>query len=204
MSHLERASFHINIYFSYFLINARSFIHSTTYESLRVSDTTLHPYNVIGNVETLSPCFPFYLPRFHHPSPLPIPPPPPQTTSPFLSLSLPPSLSFPRFRIRIANETSNYHQRLPRGGPSGKIPLSLSLSLSHFFLLTFAISSRKQHRQVAPAFLFCHVVGHGNKPNLYLANRSLFFFPPSFFLSFQAIRASKPREPRLIRRYEEV
>lgn len=118
------------------------------------------------------------------------------------SLSLPPSLSFPRFRIRIANETSNYHQRLPRGGPSGKTPLSLSLS--HFFLLTFAISSRKQHRQVAPAFLFCHVVGHGNKPNLYLANRSLFFFPPSFFLSFQAIRASKPREPRLIRRYEEV
>lgn len=129
MSHLERISFHIYIYARIFLIfiNAR-FIDDRTSPRIR------HNFISVALSVTSKRFHPVSLSSFSRAFPPALPPP----FSCPLSLSLPPSfplsLSLARFRIRIANETSNYHQRLPRGGPSGKTPLSLFLSSS--FALT--------------------------------------------------------------------
>ena len=73
----------------------------------------------------------FGLPRAHfprfHPVSVPL-----QTAALTLAKS---SLPLARFRIRIGNETSNYHQRLPSLGGSPSQTLSLlSPSFAHFFL----------------------------------------------------------------------
>ena len=165
MSYLECSLSICHLFLFFFFRNPLTRIPSTTLSH----PTELYIRNIISNVETLSPCFPFWLSRRTYPACF-------YRSTGNSSCSCNVSLPLARFRIRIANETSNYHQRLPRSSPpSYTFSLSLSLSLpfrSHAFssFLTFAISSRKQHRQVAAVSLY--LTFDGNESN-YLLRASL-------------------------------
>ena len=131
MSYLECSLSICHLFLFFFFRNPLTRIPSTTLSH----PTELYIRNIISNVETLSPCFPFWLSRRTYPACF-------YRSTGNSSCSCNVSLPLARFRIRIANETSNYHQRLPRSSPPSytfSLSLSLSvpsLSLSRLFLFS--------------------------------------------------------------------